>query len=80
MGKEAPDMPSGKVKWFSALKGYGFNTAEGESKVFVHCCAIESIRFRLESLSEGDTVSLQVENGTRGRKAIKCSEAVIASF
>ena len=35
-------MPSGKVKWFNAKKGYGFITQEDTQKyIFLHVSSIE---------------------------------------
>jgi len=57
---------SGRVKWFSDAKGYGFvETAEGD--VFVHYSVIEGAGFR--SLREGQKVELEVRAGPRGTKA-----------
>jgi len=57
---------TGKVKWFNEAKGYGFiETAEGD--VFVHHSAIQSDGFR--SLSEGQTVELEITPGPKGPKA-----------
>jgi CspA family cold shock protein len=60
-------MPTGKVKWFSAEKGYGFiETAEGKD-VFVHFTSI--VKEGYKSLSEGQDVSFEVIEGTKGPQA-----------
>ena len=33
-------MPTGKVKWFDADKGFGFITAEDGSQVFLHASVL----------------------------------------
>jgi CspA family cold shock protein len=61
-------MATGTVKWFNADKGYGFiNPAEGGDDVFVHFSAISSEGYR--SLSEGDKVEYEVEQGPKGLQA-----------
>ena len=41
-------MPQGKVKWFSAKKGYGFITEEEEEKdIFLHVSELESSKLRV---------------------------------
>ena len=41
-------MPSGKVKWFNAKKGYGFITDdESEKDVFLHVSALEESKLRV---------------------------------
>jgi len=62
-------MPQGTVKWFNDKKGYGFITAEDGKDVFVHHSAIEGSGFK--SLVEGDRVSFEIEQGTKGPSAVK---------
>ena len=59
---------SGTVKWFNDAKGYGFIKREnGEGDVFVHYSAILGGGFR--SLSEGQKVEFEVEQGVKGLQA-----------
>ena len=57
----------GKVKWFSAEKGYGFIEREDGSDVFVHFSAIQEDGFK--SLSEGQQVEFEIVDGNRGLQA-----------
>jgi cold shock protein len=59
-------MASGKVKWFNAQKGYGFIEPEDGSKdVFVHISAVQ--RAGLTGLSDGQTVTYELERGQQGK-------------
>ena len=41
-------MPSGKLKWFSAKKGYGFITDDKTQKdIFLHVSALEESKLRV---------------------------------
>ena len=61
-------MAEGTVKWFSDQKGFGFIEREdGSGDVFVHHSSINMTGFK--TLSEGDRVSFDVEEGGRGPAA-----------
>ena len=60
-------MEQGTVKWFNDDKGYGFITRESGDDVFVHFSAIQGDGFK--TLSEGQHVTFDVEEGERGLQA-----------
>lgn len=60
-------MPSGKVKWFSADKGFGFLAREDGGDVFVHRDALPS---GTTELKPGQRVEFGVAEGRRGEQAL----------
>lgn len=66
-------MAKGKVKWFSNAKGYGFIQMDGSEKdIFVHHTSIKAEGYR--SLSEGDVVEFDLQEGPKGPKADNVSK------
>ena len=71
-------MATGKVKWFSGEKGFGFiEQGDGGADVFVHFSAIQGDGYR--DLSEGDEVEFKVEQGQKGLQAVDVSVTNAAS-
>ena len=66
-------MATGKVKWFSNQKGYGFITTESGSDVFVHHSEIQGDGFK--TLDEGQEVEFEVQQGPKGEQATKVVKA-----
>ncbi len=59
-------MPQGKVKWFSAEKGYGFIEQEGGDDLFVHHTEVQGY-----TLQEGESVEFEIGEGKKGPCATK---------
>ncbi len=66
-------MATGKVKWFSDAKGYGFIQAEDElnggKDIFVHYSEI--MRDGYKSLSQGQDVEFELADTPKGLQAKK---------
>ena len=60
----------GEVKFYNDEKGFGFITAEDGKDVFVHSTALGDL-----SITEGDKVEFEVEQGDKGPKAVKLKKA-----
>ena len=67
-------MTTGTVKWFNESKGFGFvSPSDGSADVFVHFSAIQGDGFK--SLMEEQSVSFDVEQGSRGLQAANVTMA-----
>jgi CspA family cold shock protein len=61
-------MAVGAVKWFNDQKGFGFITPDdGSPDVFAHFSEIQSDGFK--TLTEGQKVEFEVEQGDKGPRA-----------
>ena len=61
-------MQKGTVKWFDAVKGYGFIAGDDGKDIFVHQSNILMKGFR--ALEVDQRVSYQIEPTEKGNKAI----------
>ena len=64
-------MATGTVKWFNESKGFGFISQEVGEDVFVHFRSIVGTGFK--TLTEGQTVEFEIENGPKGLQASNVS-------
>jgi cold shock protein len=60
-------VPSGKVKWYDADKGFGFLTRDDGGEVFVHSSALPA---GAAPLKPGQKVEFGVAEGRRGQQAL----------
>ncbi|MFC9976196.1 cold-shock protein [Spirillospora sp. NPDC127200] len=60
-------MPTGKVKWYDADKGFGFLTRDDGGEVFVHSSALPG---GVQVLKPGQRVEFGVVEGRRGQQAL----------
>ena len=61
-------MPTGKVKWFDADKGFGFLSQEDGPDVYVHADALPE---GTTSLKPGTRVEFGIAQGRRGDQALQ---------
>ncbi|MDH3280807.1 MAG: cold-shock protein [Gammaproteobacteria bacterium] len=67
-------MSRGTVKWFNAAKGYGFiSPIDGGDDVFAHYSAIDMDGYK--TLTEGQEVEYEIEQGPKGPKAASIRSA-----
>jgi cold shock protein len=57
---------NGRVKFFNAMKGFGFIAGEDGKDVFVHMSSLGAG----VTLHENDAVTFDVEQGDKGPKAV----------
>ena len=62
----------GTVKWFNASKGFGFIATENRD-VFVHISAVTAAG--LTTLTEGDRVQFDTQDGPKGPSAVNITQA-----
>lgn len=60
-------MPTGKVKWFNAEKGFGFIGSDDGEEVFVHISTLPS---NVTELKPGTRVEFGVADGRKGKQAL----------
>lgn len=61
-------MPSGKVKWFDADKGFGFLSQDDGPDVYVHSDALPA---GIATLKAGTKVEFGIAQGRRGDQALQ---------
>jgi CspA family cold shock protein len=68
-------MQSGKVKWFSSEKGYGFiKPQDGGQDVFVHRNNVTGLDWE-DSLRDGESVDYDTEQTPKGLSAVNVQRA-----
>jgi CspA family cold shock protein len=68
-GERATAEQIGTVKWYNAMKGFGFvGPDRGGKDIFVHASALE--RSGLMGLAEGQRVAVDVAEGQKGPEAV----------
>ncbi|MFH1246108.1 MAG: cold shock domain-containing protein [Candidatus Omnitrophota bacterium] len=68
---------TGKIKWFSNSKGYGFIEQQEGRDVFVHFSAINAEGYK--SLQEGDEVEFELVQSEKGPQAANVKKLSIAA-
>ncbi|MBC8093990.1 MAG: cold-shock protein [Pseudonocardia sp.] len=61
-------MPSGKVKWYDAEKGFGFLAQDGGEDVYVRKAALPA---GVDGLKQGQRVEFGMAEGRRGPQALQ---------
>ena len=67
-------MPSGKVKWFNAKKGYGFISEDKTDKdIFLHVSSLEKSKLRV--LKENQRLRFEIKEENDKLQAIDIKKA-----
>jgi CspA family cold shock protein len=66
--KECSPVPTGKVKWFDAGKGFGFLSQEDGPDVYVHTDALPE---GVTTLNKNQRVEFGIAQGRRGDQALQ---------
>ena len=67
-------MPSGKVKWFNAKKGYGFISEDKTDKdIFLHVSSLEKSKLRV--LKENQRLRFEIKEENDKLQAINVKKA-----
>jgi CspA family cold shock protein len=61
-------VPTGKVKWYDAEKGFGFLSRDDGGEVFVHSSALPA---GAETLAKGQRVEFGIAEGRKGAQALQ---------
>ena len=61
-------MPTGKVKWYDAEKGFGFLARDDGGEVFVHSSALPA---GTDNLGKGQRVEFGIVEGRKGAQALQ---------
>jgi len=61
------EVPTGKVKWYDAEKGFGFVTQDGGADVYIRKAALPQ---GVEGLKAGQRLEFGVADGRRGPQAL----------
>lgn len=60
-------MPTGRVKWFDAGKGFGFVTAEDGEQIFLHSSALPDGA----EVKPGTKLEFDIVDGRKGKQVLK---------
>ena len=67
-------MPSGKIKWFSSKKGYGFITEDKTDRdIFLHISVLESSKLKV--LKEEQKLKFDIKKDKERLQAINLKKA-----
>jgi len=64
-------MPKGKVKWYNAIKGYGFIVSESGEELFVHRTGLSEAGARLDAEQK---VEFDIRQGEKGLMAVNVKQ------